>query len=123
MPPKPEYWTLTKEQFNELKAKITETGEKILENLRQYGFTKLKSSNDWLGVTIEKRQIDILTFVGFSLVKESPREFSLILRSWDIKNPAETSVHFYEYSFDNIGSFESDFDSKMATIKKILDNE
>jgi hypothetical protein len=69
MPPKAEYWKLNKEQFNEIKTQINELGEKILDDLQEIGFTKIKSSTDWLGLTVEKRQGDLVTFVGFSLYR------------------------------------------------------
>jgi|SRR5688572_22473851 len=120
MPPKPEYWVLTKEQFNEIKTEINELGAKLLDGLQGIGFAKIKSSNDWLGLTVEKRNGDLLTFVLFSLVREAPREFQLVLRRWDVKNPPETCVDLYERSFSNIRDFVLSFEDELILIKERL---
>ncbi len=120
MPPKAEYWVLTKEQFIEIKNKINDLGEKLLNNLQAEGFTKIKSSNDWLGLTVENKQNDLLTFVCFSVERESPMKFSLVLRKWDIKNPSETAVELYEKSFNTIDEFESLFNYEIKAIKRLL---
>jgi hypothetical protein len=117
MPPKAEYWVLTKEQFNEIKTQINELGEKLLNNLQDVGFTKIKSSSDWLGLTVEKRQGDLLTFVLFSLVRELPQEFELVLRKWDIKNLPETCVDLYEKSFNSIQDFVRSLNDELTPIK------
>jgi len=122
MTPKAEYWTLTNEQFKEIKTQINELGEKLLETLQQNGFTKIKSSNDWLGFTVEKSQGEILTFVGFSLYVESPQQFQLVLRKWNIKNPSETSVDLYEKKFAKIEEFESSFNEELMIIKNLFNN-
>lgn len=118
MPPKADYWVLTKEQFNEIKTQINELGEKLLNNLQDLGFTKIKSSNDWLGLTVEKRQGDLLTFVSFSLVRELPLEFELVLRKWDIKNPPGTCVDLYEKSFNNTQDFVFSFNDELTPIRE-----
>ena len=124
MPPKAEYWILSKEQFNEIKTQINEWGEKILDDLQGIGFTKIKSSNEWLGLTVEKRRGDLLIFVSFSLSRESPQEFQIVLRKWDIKNPSETCVDLYENSFSNIEDFVLSFSNELKLIKeKLLDEQ
>jgi hypothetical protein len=120
MPPKAEYWILTKEQFNEIKTQINELGEKILDDLQGIGFTKIKSSSEWLGLTVEKRQGDLLTFVLFSLSRESPQEFQLVLRRWDIKNPPATCVDLYEKSFSHMQDFVLSFKDELTLIKEKL---
>ena len=120
MPTKAEYWILTKEQFNEIKTQINELGENLLNNLQDVGFAKIKSSNDWLGLTVERRQGDLLTFVLFSLIRESPKEFGLVLRKWDIKNPSETCIDLYEKRFNHIQDFVFSFNDELTLIKEKL---
>ena len=122
MPPKAEYWTLTKEQFDKTKAQISVLGERLLNNLQQEGFTKIKSSSDWLGLTVEKKSDDLLTFVAFSLNRESPLEFRLLLRKWNINNPLETCVDLYEKTFYSLEEFESSFSRELVIVKEVLRN-
>lgn len=117
MPPKAEYLILTKEQFIEIKARINELAEKLLSNLQQEGFSKIKSSDDWLGITVEKKEDDLLTFVAFSLYHESPMEFQLDLKKWNIKNPSGTVVQLYERTFNSIEEFESSFEQHIRVLK------
>ena len=111
MPPKAEYWSISNQQFKQLKDEINALGERLLENLQQYGFTKIKSSNDWLGVTVEKHNNNLLTFVCFSLNRETPLEFEITLRQWDVTNPSATKVDFYNKAFTEIGEFSANFDA------------
>ena len=120
MPPKPEYWILTKEQFTKFKSQINELGQKLLTNLQANGFTKITSWDDWLGVSVEMLKEDILTFVCFSLIRESPQEFRLILRSWNINNPSGTCVDLYEKIFNTIEEYESSFTDESKRIKSFL---
>jgi hypothetical protein len=120
MPPKPEYWILSKEEINKIKAQVNEVGERLMENLKQDGFTKIKSLNDWLGLTVEKRENDLLTFVVFSLCRESPQEFQLVLRKWNVNNPSETCVDLYEKTYNSIEEFQISFNKELKEIKVLL---
>ena len=120
MHPKAEYWRLTQEQFDKIKIQINELGEKLLDGLQQEGFTKIKSSSDWLGVTVEKKIDDLLTIAGFSLDRESPLEFRLVLRRWNVCDPTKTYIDIYEKKFHSIKEFESSFDNELQIIKEAL---
>ena len=120
MPPKAEYWSISNQQFKQLKDEINALGERLLENLQQYGFTKIKSSNDWLGVTVEKHNNNLLTFVCFSLNRETPLEFEITLRQWDVTDPSKTKVDFYNKTFTEIGEFSVNFDTEFDAIKTKL---
>jgi hypothetical protein len=120
MPPKAEYWILSKEEFTTIKARINEVGDRLLENLKQDGFTKIKSSNDWLGLTVEKKENDLLTFVAFCLRRESPKEFQLFLRKWNVNNQSETCIDLYEKKYNSIDEFQASSDKDVKEIKDSL---
>ena len=121
MAPKAEYWTLTSQQFNEIKSGINELGENLLNKLQQYGFTKIKSNNDWLGLTIEKKENDLLTFVSFSLEKETPQQFELLLRKWNVNNPPQTCSDLYRKYFARITDIETSIDTEVKMIAEKLE--
>src|SRR6266498_5887365 len=118
MPLSPKYWTLTDEQFHEIKTQLNELGKMFLDNLRENGFTKIKSRDHWLSFTIEKSNKDLFAFIAFSLIRESPPEFELILRKLDIKSSPEPFVELYEKKIVDIDEFKSSFDTELAMIKE-----
>jgi hypothetical protein len=120
MPPKAEYWILSKEEFNQIKAQINEGGERLLGNLTQDGFAKIKSSNDWLGLTVEKKVNDLLIFVAFYLSRESPQEFELVLRKWNVNNPSQTCIDLYEKTYNSIEEIQISFNNEVKEIKRLL---
>ncbi len=80
MHPKPIHWTLTDDEFNAIKSQLNELGKMFLDNLRPNGFTKIKSREHWLSFRLEKLNEDVFIFIAFSLIKESPPEFELVVR-------------------------------------------
>ena len=82
MPPKPEYWIITEEQFNETKSQIEKLSKKMFDKLEPFGFNKIESYPEWLGVVIKKAESEVLTLVSFSLFSEKPLEFELLLKQW-----------------------------------------
>lgn len=123
MPPKREYWTISNEQFNSIKAQLNELGKMFLKSLRPDGFTKIKSRPHWLSFSLQKEDNDLFVFIAFSLISESPQEFELVLRKLEIKNPPEPFVELYEKKIKNINEFKSRFDTELALIKEKLNAE
>ncbi|MBD0333819.1 MAG: hypothetical protein ICV66_14330 [Chitinophagaceae bacterium] len=122
MPPKPEYWTISEKQFKASKTRIDNLGQRLFESLNKYGFTKIESQADWLGLTINKRKEESLTFVSLSLYRETPLEFELVLRQWNVKNPSKTSKDIYRKTFHNIDEIESTYDLELKNICEQLKN-
>jgi hypothetical protein len=46
MPPKPEYWTLKKQQFDKIKSSLNILSEKLFAQLIEEDFQKIESSKD-----------------------------------------------------------------------------
>ena len=120
MPPKPEYWVLSPQQFHNLKSYIDSLGEKIFHRLKQHGFDKIESQRDWLGLTVNRNEDRLLTLVSFSLIRESPIEFELILRRWNKSEPSKTCVNFYRKSFNSIEEVENTIDLELNIISEKL---
>ena len=116
MPPKPEYWIITEEQFNETKSQIEKLSKKMFDKLEPFGFNKIESYPEWLGVVIKKAESEVLTLVSFSLFSEKPLEFELLLKQWSKKNPSETYIDIYRKCFNEIEQLERNFDGEMKSL-------
>jgi hypothetical protein len=122
MPGRPEYWDVKPKEFRKLKTRMSFLVVKTFESLKSYGFTKIERDNDWLGYIVKRNKGDYLTFVSFSLIKETPRKFEHLFRQWEKTNPSETSKDLYIREFDSITDFENSLDEELEIIIKILNS-
>lgn len=106
----------------EIKSELDKLGPSVYSALRPLGFTKLETSSDWLGFTINKKEGDRLTLVGFSLTKENPLTFELIARKWQVANPTQTCTNLYQKSFASLKELVDNPNVALAALKENLED-
>jgi hypothetical protein len=120
MPPRPEYWTLKKQQFDKIKSSLNILSEKLFAQLIEEDFQKIESSKDWLGFTVNRKKEGFLTLVSLSLIRELPIEFEIAIKEWEIKDPAKTCFDYYSKTFSSLEEIEAAIDKETYIMIQLL---
>jgi hypothetical protein len=120
MPPRPEYWTLKKQQFDKIKSSLNILSEKLFAQLIEEDFQKIESSKDWLGFTVNRKKEGFLTLVSLSLIRELPIEFEIAIKECEIKDPAKTRFDYYSKTFSSLEEIEATIDKETYIMIQLL---